>query len=128
MLALEPDEAENLAKCTANVTRHYNMPVMAQETADWIKLIMCGSTIIGSRVMAASVAREASKPAPSPQQNRPAPEPPPAPNNVPHGTRPGDMTARNTMEPGGTAPKGPSPGPTVLNRPGLPPVKLDVKQ
>jgi len=51
-LALDPKEAESLAKAAANVARHYDLPDMPQKTIDWANLIMTIAAVYGTRVMA----------------------------------------------------------------------------
>lgn len=74
-LAIDEDEAEKLAKAIANVSRHYNVPTMAQETLDWIMLIQAGGAIYGPRIIAWRMDRMSRRVKPTPQS-------PMAPRNV----------------------------------------------
>lgn len=72
-IAIDDDEAEKLAKAIANVTRHYDVPQMAQTTIDWIMLIQAGGAIYGPRLIAWRMERASQRVKPAPQ-NRSAPQ------------------------------------------------------
>lgn len=85
-LELDEEEAAKLAKGISNVTRHYNVPQMAQKSVDWIMLMQTCGAVYGPRVMAWKLDRQMrnAKPAPqhkaAPQNISPAPT---APNQPP---------------------------------------------
>lgn len=92
MFDIDEDEAEKLAKGVANVTRHYDVPRMAQKTVDWIMLIQTCGALYGPRLMAMRLDRAA-------RNAKPAPSSPMAPRNVgPTATAPGAQP-RRTMPP-----------------------------
>jgi hypothetical protein len=74
-MAIDEDEAEKLAKAVANVSRHYDIPTMAQTTVDWVMLIQACGAIYGPRLLAWKMDRAA-------KRARPAPQSPMAPRNV----------------------------------------------
>lgn len=90
-VAIDDDEAEKLAKAIGNVTRHYEVPSMAQSTLDWIMLIQACGAVYGPRLLAWKMERAA-------RRVKPAPQSPMAPRNVaPAPTAPN----ADTIRPGG---------------------------
>lgn len=81
-LEIDEDEAAKLAKGIGNVTRHYDVPQMAQQTVDWIMLMQTAGAIYGPRLIAWRLDRAARnvRPPPihraAPQNVAPAPTAP----------------------------------------------------
>lgn len=112
-LALDQKEAENLANAANNVIRHYGIPQIAAETADWINLIMVAGSVYGTRVAAYRIRttmERANNPPPQPQTRQAQPQPQPqAPRNPPP-----------------PPPPTYSPSTVRVQTPGLPPVDITV--
>jgi hypothetical protein len=51
-LALDPEEAANIARAAGNVARHYDIPEMPAKMIDWANLAICCAATYGPRVMA----------------------------------------------------------------------------
>lgn len=91
LFEIDENDAEKMAKAIANVTRHYDVPQMAQKTVDWIMMIQCTGVIYGPRIMAMRMERAArnAKPIPqSPMAPRNVGPSPSAPGPQPHRTAP----------------------------------------
>lgn len=89
---IDEDEAAKLAQAVANVTRHYDIPTMAQKTVDWIMLIQTAGATYGPRLMAIRMDRAM-------RNMKPTPQSPMAPRNVgPSPSAPGPQPKR-TMPP-----------------------------
>lgn len=119
-IAIDESEAETLAKAIANVSRHYDVPTMAQQTVDWIMLIQAGGAIYGPRLIAWKMDRAA-------RRAKPAPQSPMAPRNVaPAATAPNVVQPEAAQASPGVAARttpppnimSTGPGPT-RNQPGL---------
>lgn len=70
-IELDEEESGKLAQAIGNVTRHYDIPGLQQQTLDWINLAMACGTIYGQRIMAYNI-RKASE---RPREERPRPVP-----------------------------------------------------
>lgn len=68
-LALDNDEAKQLATASANVAKHYNM-LIDPKTADWANLIMVMGMVYGTRLMAIRMRRTTER------RDKPEPEKP----------------------------------------------------
>jgi len=86
--ALDPREAADMAKATADVAQHYPVTFIDPKTLAWINLIQTTGFIYGSRLFAYRMRRNASAPA------RPAP----APRQPPLDTRSRVEPLRQTSE------------------------------
>ena len=63
-LAIDPAEAQSLAKAAANVARHYDLGA-SQKTLDWISLGTVIASIYGPRAIAMFLAEKKQPPRPS---------------------------------------------------------------
>lgn len=136
---IDEDDAAKLAQAISNVTRHYDVPQMAQKTVDWIMLMQSVGAVYGPRVMAMRLERSmrnAKPPAQSPhapQNIVPSPRAPapqqqratvPEQNKLPReqpAPSPGDKVAPPAPPP--PAPSGPArrqPGLDTLDGAGMP--------
>ena len=87
--ALERTEADEIGKAVTNVTRHYDVPGMSQQTVDWFMLLQALGTVYGTRLFAIRMGK-ANAPAPAApgapaavktDAPKPAPANPPASQN-----------------------------------------------
>ncbi|MFI4941185.1 MAG: hypothetical protein ACHP7O_12700 [Burkholderiales bacterium] len=53
--AITEDEAKKLADAAQRVARHYELPGIAQETKDWIGLIIVIGSVYGPRIGASTI-------------------------------------------------------------------------
>lgn len=106
LFEIDENDADKMAKAIANVTRHYDVPQMAQKTVDWIMCIQTMGAVYGPRIMAIRMERAA-------RNARPAPQSVHAPRNVaPSPTAPGPQPQR-AAPPTDELPRGqPAPSPT----------------
>ncbi len=77
---LDKEEAEQLAKATADVAKHYSVRGIDEKTQDWMQLIFVICTIYGVRLYIIASEKRAARP----MKNVTPPAPPqPSPMNAP---------------------------------------------